>query len=89
MWPAPTSTPQPLYGCEAKIIIMAEGDPNLQEIQDLEHLSEHLLRELENFFDVYKMLEPGTSPAPDGHEGCPAALQEIQAARNRAAGPRP
>jgi hypothetical protein len=35
-------------------------------------------------FDVDKMLEPGTSPAPDGYEGREAALQEIEAARDRA-----
>ena len=71
---------------EAKLITVAEGDPNFQEVRDLEQLPEHLLRELENFFDVDKMLEPGTSPAPDGYEGRPAALREIQAARERAAG---
>jgi inorganic pyrophosphatase len=50
----------------------------------LDQLPEHLLAELENFFDVYKMLEPGTSPAPDGYEGREAALREVEAARNRA-----
>jgi hypothetical protein len=45
------------------------GDPNFADVQDLEQLPEHLLHELENFFDVYKMLEPGTSPTPDGYEG--------------------
>lgn len=39
-------------------------DPNFEEVEDLEQLPEHLLRELENFFDVYKMLEPGTTPPP-------------------------
>ena len=72
---------------EAKIITVAEGDPNFQEVQDLDQLPEHLLAELENFFDVYKKLEPGTSPAPDGYEGLPAALRELQAARDRARRP--
>ena len=69
---------------EAKLITVAEGDPNFDEVQDLSDLSEHLLAELENFFDVYKMLEPGTSPVPDGYEGRQAALREVKAARDRA-----
>jgi inorganic pyrophosphatase len=74
---------------EAKIITVAEGDPNFEEVQDLDQLPEHLLRELENFFDIYKMLEPGTSPAPDGYEGHQAALREVEAARERAKGSGP
>jgi inorganic pyrophosphatase len=63
---------------------VAEGDPNFEEVENLDQLPKHLLCELENFFDVYKMLEPGTSPAPDGDEGREAALHEVEAARNRA-----
>ncbi len=69
---------------EAKIIAVAEGDPNFEEVRDLDQLPRHLLAELENFFDVYKMLEPGTSPAPDGYESQQAALREVRAARDRA-----
>jgi hypothetical protein len=43
---------------------VAEGEPNFDQIQDLDQLPEHLLAELENFFDVYKMLEPGASRPP-------------------------
>jgi inorganic pyrophosphatase len=39
-------------GREAKIITVAKGDPNCAEVQNLEQLPEHLLHELENFFDV-------------------------------------
>ncbi len=69
---------------EAKLITVAEGDPNFDDVQDLDQLPEHLLAELENFFDVDKMLEPGTSPAPDGYEGRQAALGAVEAARDRA-----
>lgn len=55
-----------------------------EEVEDLAQLPEHLLRELESLFDVYKMLEPGTSPVPDGYEGRQAALREVKAARDRA-----
>ena len=72
---------------EAKLITVAEGDPNFEEVQDLDQLPDHLLSELENFFDVYKMLEPGTSPVPDGYEGRQAALREVEAARDRAGRP--
>lgn len=37
---------------------MAEGDPNFDEVQDLDQFPEHLLRELQNFFDVDRMLKP-------------------------------
>jgi Inorganic pyrophosphatase len=43
---------------------VAEGEPNFDQIQDLDQLPEHLLAELENFFDVYKMLEPRASRPP-------------------------
>jgi inorganic pyrophosphatase len=69
---------------EAKIITVVKGDPNCAEVQNLEQLPEHLLHELENFFDVYKMLEPGTSPNPDGYEGREAAVREVEAARSPA-----
>jgi inorganic pyrophosphatase len=69
---------------EAKLITVAEGDPNFEEVQDPDQLPEHPLAELENFFDVYKMLEPGTSPAPDGYEGHQAAPREVRAAKDRA-----
>jgi inorganic pyrophosphatase len=72
---------------EAKLITVAEGDPNFEEVHDLDQLPDHLLSELENFFDVYKMLEPGTSPVPDGYEGRQAALREVEAARDRAGRP--
>jgi hypothetical protein len=43
---------------------VAEGEPNFDQIQDLDQLPEHLLAELENFFDVSKTLEPGASRPP-------------------------
>ena len=69
---------------EAKLVTVAEGDPNFDDVRDLDQLPEHLLRELENFFDVYKMLEPGASPTADGYEGRQAAVREVEAARKRA-----
>jgi inorganic pyrophosphatase len=69
---------------EAKIITVAEGDPNFDGVQDLDQLPEHLLAELENFFDVYKMLEPDKDTHTRGWEGADAAYREVEAARRRA-----
>ena len=73
-------------GPDAKIICVPVDDPRSSSgrVSDLADLPRHLLDEIEHFFDVYKMLEPGTSPAPDGYEGREAALREVEAARNRA-----
>jgi inorganic pyrophosphatase len=54
-------------------------------VDDLSQLpSQLLLDEIEHFFEVYKMLEPGKESATRGYEGREAALREIEAARVRA-----
>ncbi len=40
-----------------KILAVAEGDPRLEEIEDIEHLPKHFTKEIENFFAFYKILE--------------------------------
>jgi inorganic pyrophosphatase len=40
-----------------KVLSVPEGDPIWREAQDLTDVPEHLLRELEHFFAVYKELE--------------------------------
>jgi len=62
---------------------VAEGEPNFDQIQDLDQLPEHLLAELENFSTSTRCW----SRAPPGlrrHESHQAALRELQAARDRA-----
>src|SRR5207248_11355407 len=40
-----------------KIRAVAHDDPRHEQVADLEDVSPHLLREIENFFSIYKELE--------------------------------
>jgi inorganic pyrophosphatase len=40
-----------------KIIAVAENDPSVSHIDDIEHLPAHVLAELKHFFENYKTLE--------------------------------
>ncbi len=44
-------------GIDEKILAVPEGDPRFAETQELADLPQHLLKELEYFFEVYKDLE--------------------------------
>ena len=70
-------------GPDAKIICVPLHDPAVRRRHDLGDLRPSLLDEIEHFFDVYKMLEPGKDTATHGYEGHAAALAEIQACRAR------
>jgi inorganic pyrophosphatase len=72
-------------GPDAKILCVPAHDPTYAGVDDLSQLpSQLLLDEIEHFFEVYKMLEPGKESATRGYEGKDAALREIEAARARA-----
>ncbi len=43
-----------------KIIAVSDGDPSVNHINDISELPEHLLLELENFFEDYKKLQNKT-----------------------------
>lgn len=73
-------------GPDAKLLCVPSGDPRWQEVVDLDDLRVHrpmLVEEIEHFFDVYKMLEPGKGTAVRGWEGAAAAAAEVEAARRR------
>jgi len=70
-------------GPDAKVLCVPAGDPRWEHAQDLDQLPEHMLDEIEHFFEVYKMLEPGKHSATRGYEGPEAAWKEIAAARQR------
>ncbi|HWC10393.1 MAG TPA: inorganic diphosphatase [Acidimicrobiales bacterium] len=74
---------------EAKILAVPAGDPTWDDVHDLPELPDHLRDEISHFFDVYKVLEPGRTPRPDGYEGREAALAVIAEARDRKAGTKP
>jgi inorganic pyrophosphatase len=71
-------------GSDAKILCVPPREPRWKGVEDLDHLPPELLGEIEHFFDVYKMLEPGKQSSTQGFEGRDAAWHEIEAARERA-----
>ncbi len=50
-------------GPEAKVISVPDGDPVWVELEEIDHVPSHLKAEIENFFEVYKLLEPGPRPS--------------------------
>lgn len=74
---------------EAKIVAVAEQDPNWADLRDIEDLPAHRRDEISHFFDVYKDLEPSRVPSPAGYEGRDAAVKVIAEARRAAEGDRP
>jgi inorganic pyrophosphatase len=44
-------------GFDFKILCVAEADPQYSHYQQLDDVSPHRLREIENFFETYKLLE--------------------------------
>ena len=67
-------------GPDAKIICVPGGDPRWDNVQEIEDVPESLRAEIEHFFDVYKMLEPGKHSNTRGFEGTGPAWSEIEAA---------
>ena len=70
-------------GREAKIIAVPDGDPRWEGIRDVGDLPTHTRDEISHFFDVYKDLEPGSSPSPGTYEGVDVARRVISEARRR------
>jgi inorganic pyrophosphatase len=71
------------HGPDAKILCTPDGDPQWQDVDDLDGLPRHVLEEIEHFFAIYKDLEPGKSSSTAGWQGREAARDEIAAARRR------
>lgn len=70
-------------GREAKVIAVPDGDPVWEEIADIDDVPSHMKAEIENFFEVYKLLEPTNHPSSGGFEGVEAARKAIEEARAR------
>ncbi|MEN3315744.1 MAG: inorganic pyrophosphatase [Acidimicrobiaceae bacterium] len=68
---------------EAKILAVPDGDPTWDDVHDIADVPDHLRDEISQFFDIYKVLEPGRTPTPDGYEGRAAALEVIAEAAGR------
>jgi inorganic pyrophosphatase len=67
-------------GSDFKILAVSIGDPRFDEVRQLEHLPTHWLREIETFFDTYKILEPKTTEVKGWHT-LDEALEVIESAR--------
>jgi len=67
-------------GHDYKILAVAHDDPRFEQAMALEDVSPHLLREIENFFSIYKELE-GRATEVRGWLGIEDASRIIDAAR--------
>jgi inorganic pyrophosphatase len=70
-------------GPDAKILCVPPTEPRWENVHDLPDLPPSLLAEIENFFDMYKILEPGKSSTTQGFEDREAAWREINASKLR------
>jgi inorganic pyrophosphatase len=73
-------------GPDAKILCVPHSDPRWDHVQDIGELPDHLLKEIEHFFEVYKQLEPGKFASTRGYEGVDAAWREVEESVERARG---
>lgn len=69
-------------GIDEKILAVARHDPRYQRIDDLENIEPHVLKEIEQFFSVYKTLE-GKLSLTFGWSKKSEALKRIEACRLR------
>lgn len=58
-------------------------DPAWADVTDLDELPGHRLSAIENFFDVYKMLDEESSASADGRGDARTARQVLAEARQR------
>ncbi len=70
-------------GREAKLLCVPLGDPAYDDVQDLDDLPRHVVREIGQFFDVYKQLDDGTTTTDEGQEGRQVAIGVLAEARTR------
>jgi len=67
-------------GTDEKILCVPVADPFWREVQDLEQVPQHLLKEIEHFFTIYKTLELKRTLV-EGWESKAAALAVIDKAQ--------
>ena len=69
-------------GEDAKILVVPADDPRFTAVRDLKSVPPHTLREIEEFFKTYSVLE-GKRKILKGWSGREAALREIRKAADR------
>lgn len=67
-------------GIDEKILAVAVHDPRYHRIDDVQNVEPHVLKEIEQFFSVYKTLE-GKLSLTFGWSGKSEALKRIEACR--------
>jgi inorganic pyrophosphatase len=72
-------------GRDLKVLCVVHGDRRWDHLQDVDDVPDHLLAEIQHFFQVYKDLEPGKSSVVGDWAGQAAAVEAIVAARAAAA----
>ena len=70
-------------GGDDKVLCVPAGDPRLEHLRDIHHVSEFDRLEIQHFFEVYKDLEPGKSVEGANWEGRSEAEAEIVASQKR------
>jgi inorganic pyrophosphatase len=70
-------------GPDAKIICVPDFGPTWANMQDLDDLPEHLLNEIEHFFDTYKDLEANKHSSTRGYGHRDEAWRLIHESRER------
>ncbi|CAB4629521.1 unannotated protein [freshwater metagenome] len=70
-------------GGDDKVLCVPAGDPRLEHLRDIHHVSEFDRLEIQHFFEVYKDLEPGKSVEGANWEGRTEAEAEIIASQKR------
>lgn len=69
-------------GEDDKIVAVLVDDPRMEEIQSIDSIPKHSLREIEEFFDTYKHLERGKTTHIVGWADQKTALKTIEEAIN-------
>jgi inorganic pyrophosphatase len=69
-------------GIDYKVLAVPIGDPRYSEVWDVVDVPNHLLTEIENFFNIYKTLEDKETETA-GWEGAGRANQIIAEAKKR------
>lgn len=69
-------------GEDRKILAVPVGDPRFADVRDIDDISQHWLREIENFFGTYKTLE-GVATTVKGWDHQDRALEVIEECTER------